>query len=455
MAGDLSESDADMKNILMIVEDCARAEKTVCEFSQATPETVLSARLPFFNFLRQQGATWTCLQAVSSTTTPNFASIFTGLLPCEHGIIEHSRYSLRDDLTTLPNLLREKGYHTYAEVTGPLIPEAGLNKGFEHYRYRQRTEYLHKGFLSYLKDFLPALKQPWYLCLHLWEAHDPYQNPAPFNTHNFGVTAYDRALSCVDHHLAELFASIKLHPATLIYTSDHGERLGEDYLCNQKAGGTEWRVLQTYHQFLKTATAGFSYDRWFDYCASALGDTVARIYAHNVVGHGFHLTEDLIRVPLVIVDTELFSPGSRIDTMRSQLDLFKTICTIAEVDQSIIQQRRGVSLTQEHSSDTVYIEANGSGGKQYASRCYLRGARRRNWKYWYVEGGTEEYEVLWDLDNDPRETCNCLAQHADIGRELRQFVNQQLNRARGESIPMPDDEKARRIEEKMRELGYM
>ena len=38
-----------MKNILLIVADCARSEKTVLDLPQGSPRTRCSARLPFLH----------------------------------------------------------------------------------------------------------------------------------------------------------------------------------------------------------------------------------------------------------------------------------------------------------------------------------------------------------------------------------------------------------------------
>ena len=59
----------------------------------------------------------------------------------QHGIIEHSRHTL-NDVTTLAEILRGHGWFTAAEMTGPLIPESGLGRGFDEYHHRDRSEYL-------------------------------------------------------------------------------------------------------------------------------------------------------------------------------------------------------------------------------------------------------------------------------------------------------------------------
>ncbi len=457
-----------MKNILLILADCARSEKTVVELPGASPYTRRSAPLPFLDRLRERGTTWTQLCAVSSTTTPNLASLFTGLLPVGHGIVEHSRHSLRAGVRTVAEILREHGYHTYAEFTGPVIPEVGLDRGFDHYRYRDRSEYLHTGFRSYLERFLPVLQEPWFLCLHFWEAHMPYQNPPPFDSTAYGLTAYDRALSLLDHQLHALFDAWDPARTCLLYCGDHGERLVEDYALNAAHGGREQAVLTAFQTLGAASGGGFDYDAWFALARERFGEITARIYAHNVLGHGFQLTEELIRVPLVIMDGDRCRPGAVRDDLASQSDLGATLLDLAGLPPGAWLPL-GRTLLAGPGAGTVYIEANGSGGRQYPARCYLRGARTSRWKYWRLEAPGLTHRVLWDLARDARETRDVLDEQPDVAARLDRFVDASLAasaRATAGAARPPDPAKleesgqaesarAARIEQKMRELGYL
>lgn len=443
-----------MRNILMIVVDCARTEKTIADFPLASPATCRSADMPFLDALRNMGTTWSNFHSVSSTTTPNFASMFTGLLPLEHGIIEHSRHALRTDLPTLAWLLLESGYNTYAECTGPLIPETGLDRGFAHYRYRERHEYLHTGFYPYLKDTVPSLPEPWFLVLHFWEAHEPYQALSRFAEARFGVTPYDRALSLVDYYLFALLKETDLSNISLIYTSDHGERLAPDYQLNNDLGGSEKDILELFESFrAQNHTGQFDFDGWFQLALRELGEVKARIYAHNVLGHGFHLTEELIRIPLVIVDKERCKGGAVNHSLRSQTDLFATILDLAGLDDQTRSHPDSKSLFDSEEQEMIYIEANGSGGKQCESRCYLRGATTGRWKYWRIDAGKLEHRVLWDLENDPREINNVIDSNPGVAGEMERFVNERMA-ATGPFIETGEAQAAA-IEQKLKDLGYL
>jgi arylsulfatase A-like enzyme len=442
-----------MKNLLLVMIDCARTEKTLGGIPGGSPETERSARLPFLDDLRRRGATWTRYCAVSSTTTPNFATMFTGLPPSGHGIVEHSRHTLRD-VPTIAEILREAGWHTRAEVTGPLVPEAGLGRGFDVYRHRDRSDYLHEGFGRALAELLPTLPRPWFLCLHLWEAHAPYQNPSPFDGPSAGFGPYDRALSLVDWELGRALAGIDYGDTTVVVGGDHGERLEADYRLHEARGGTEAEVLRCWRSHLASNPPPLDYDAWFARAKRDLGEATARIYAHNVLGHGFHLTEELIRVPLVVVDPDRVVPGSTNDSLRSQLDLMPTLLDLVGVRDERAPTADRSFLTAP-APEKIYVEANGSGGKKFASRCYLRGARSRDWKFWRIEGGGEERRVLWNLAEDPRETTNLATERPDRVADLESFVDRRAAHSLVGTETALSGEEERRLEATLKELGYL
>lgn len=437
-----------------MVLDCARSEKMIIDMMKGNRFTRRSARLPFLEHLRTEGKTWTNYHSISSTTTPNFASMFTGLFPLQHGIKEHSRYRLLDDVPTVAEILSDAGYHTYAEVSGPLIPETDLKRGFQHYRWRDKNEYLHQGFLQHLNNLFARLEEPWFLVLHFWEAHEPYQNPEPFNTDEYGLTTYDRALSFIDHFMHYFFMNHDLRNTSVIYTSDHGERLAQDYLLNANLGGEEFRVWELLREFQASNSGTFPYSKWFDFLQQELGEIKARIYAHNVVGHGFHLTEDLIRVPLIIKDKDFCEAGAVCDELRQQTELFPTLLDLAGISHHPEYPVQGKSLFESDKKEMIYIEANGSGGKKFSSQCYLRGAKDNRWKYWRVETDGVIHQELWDLQKDPRETKNVIEEYPGIAMRFDEFVSQNTLNDRSKMVDIGTDE-AEIIEEHLRELGYI
>jgi arylsulfatase A-like enzyme len=125
----------------------------------------------------------------------------------------------------LTEALAALGYHTYAEVTGPLLPEMGLARGFDHYEYRAPTDYLHTAWGDHLVARLRAARyrRPWFLMLHLWELHTPRQVARECDTRDFGRDPYERAVSSLDRQLERVFAAAG-DEAVIVFTGDHGEK---------------------------------------------------------------------------------------------------------------------------------------------------------------------------------------------------------------------------------------
>ena len=88
-------------------------------------------------------------------------------------------------------------------------------------------------------------------------------------------------------------------------------------------------LLELWQRHLGAHGGQPNYDTWFALAKAELGEVNARIFAHTVTGHGFHLTEDLVRVPLVIADGDRFAPGAIRSDLRSQRDLFATFLDLA------------------------------------------------------------------------------------------------------------------------------
>jgi arylsulfatase A-like enzyme len=235
----------------------------------------------------------------------------------------------------------------------------------------------------------------------------------------------------------------------------------EDYALDAFHGGCEQAVLTAFQRFGAASAGGLDYEAWFELARERFGEVTARIYAHNVLGHGFHLTEDQVRVPLVIADGDRCRPGGVRHDLASQVDLGATLLDLAGLPATAAHLPGGRSLLQGAGEDVVYVEANGSGGKQYAARCYLRGARTARWKYWRLEAPQAAHRVLWDLSRDPRETRDVLAEHPEVADRLDRFVDACLDApARAAAVAgaggtVDDDARAARIEQKLRELGYL
>ena len=207
----------DRPNILLVVMDCARSDRW--------HGPVKTARTPVFDRLAGEGVVLPTTITETAATTPCFAGLLTGAYSFRHGVHSVGGYRAAAELPTLAECLRSAGYHTYAEVTGPLLPVAGLDRGFDEYNYRVAFDFLHT---RWGEEFLARLagggfSEPWFILLHLWELHVVRQVLPAFDTPEFGTNTYDRALSSLDARLGRLIGAAGEGVVTIL-TGDHGEK---------------------------------------------------------------------------------------------------------------------------------------------------------------------------------------------------------------------------------------
>jgi arylsulfatase A-like enzyme len=162
---------ADKPSIVMIVMDALRAD---C--APGAPESAhlrnLGLRrpnLPAFSSLVEGAFGFTQAIACASYTSACHASLFTGLVPAEHGVRAFSVTSLSRDVRTLAEILTDAGYATCALSDQPIFFQPqGLLRGFQLF-VREDDE-----ALSWWDSYEGT---PRFLFMHLWDVHQPYGMP--------------------------------------------------------------------------------------------------------------------------------------------------------------------------------------------------------------------------------------------------------------------------------------
>jgi len=185
-------------NILVIVVDCLRSDRV---FSHDR-----TCRTPNIDKLVARGTSVPNVFVENSITAPSFASIFTGRYAANHGVIGMVGVKLDPQAVTVADLFSANGYNTYAEMTGPLTPLLGVDRGFSQYHFRKQQAYC---FTDWGKDLIHRLRAgtfeaPYFLVVHFWEVHVPRQVQPEFDSPEFGETPYDRSISSLDSYIGEL-----------------------------------------------------------------------------------------------------------------------------------------------------------------------------------------------------------------------------------------------------------
>jgi len=387
---------------------------------------------PNFDSYATKGAAFT--QCVSSTTstTPSFSSMLTGCYPPKHGVRGLQGYQLSKTLTTWAEAFANAGYETHAEVTGPLLPATGVLRGFEDANHRPAYRV---GFMHWRDDMVAKMKSytnPYFMLLHVWEAHRPYRMPPNFEK-RWDKTGYEGAVGALDEGLASIFEAAGPNTIVVI-TGDHGEDYPDTNL--QK------RLIRV----ARRSRRAFKLGSWFPYLDSKL--------ASVAVGHGFALHEHLVRVPLIIA-----GPGTSHVTVKEQvrhIDLFPTIADLCGVDipqgtdgRSLRPLLEGQSLPEE----PAYMEAVGV--KLEGKR--IEGARTEDWKLLRIRGGRPSLFKLNGSNGQtdgPDEKHNYYSRHPEVARKLESFIDEVTSTEVVAESGMTSDEEAT-VEKHLRDLGYL
>lgn len=279
-------------NILLISVDTLRANR-LSSYGYDRPTS------PRMDALLSTGARFTEARCVEPLTGPSLTSMLTSLYPHEHGATRNGM-AMRPDLPSLPKVLERRGFRTVALVSNWTLKDrlSGLAEHFAEYQ----EVFTRKRWFGLLndeangKDVTEAAVQwiegyheggerrPFFAWVHYVEPHGPYRFHREFAA-SLGLSdtqeppredRYDTEVAFVDDAIGDLLKRIReLYPAQsllVILTADHGENLGE----------------------------------------------------HGYWGHGRHLWEENLRIPLGLAWTGTIKPGT-VPTPASNLDLAPTI----------------------------------------------------------------------------------------------------------------------------------
>ena len=224
-------------NVLLVTIDTLRADHLGCYGDK-------EAQTPVIDRLAARGVRFDTAVAHAPITGPSHASILTGLTPLRHGVRNNSDYTLPKGVPTLPDAFARAGYRTAAFVSGfPLEKRFGYDRGFEVYDDafprgddERRAPYIERpadqttgAALKWLDERL-ASASPWFLWIHYYDPHSPYEPPGDY-ARRFASHPYDGEIAFVDSQLGMVLERLErsgLSDRTLIVvTADHGESLGE------------------------------------------------------------------------------------------------------------------------------------------------------------------------------------------------------------------------------------
>jgi len=376
---------------------------------------------PNLDALARQSAVFTHAYSHVPLTTASHATILTGTYPQFNHVVDFG-IPLSDKLPYTPDILRKTGYHTAAFVASLVLDPLGgtapgFDRGFEVYdagfrlrpRGADRYKTVERRASEVVNHALAWLNKrkagPFFLWVHFYDAHDPYDPPEPFKS-RYKSDPYDGEIAYVDAQLGRFLTALRtqgLYDKSLIAVmADHGESLGE----------------------------------------------------HGENTHGVFLYDSTIHVPLVVKLPGLHASGKQVDTRVSLVDIAPTMLRQAAVAvPSEMQGQSLLSLMKASSAQT----AAGEGRPAYAETDYPHRAfgwsslrALRTGKYLYVRAPQVE---LYNQASDPQEKNNL----APSSKAVADTLGSQLEDFRRKTsqslveLAKPDPEQV----EKLRALGYV
>jgi arylsulfatase A-like enzyme/Flp pilus assembly protein TadD len=395
--------------VILISIDTLRADRLGCNGYE-------DIETPHIDRLARDGVVFENVVTVTPLTLPAHASIFTGLGPPSHGIIDNFGYSLDDEETTLAEILRGQGFTTGGFVGSFVLDSRwGIAQGFDTYfdRFDSAT-----GSATALpanerrggEVLEPALEwireqraKSFFAFIHFYDPHTPYDPPEPF-ANRYGTDRngrYDGEVAYVDSLVGQLLAVLEeenLYEDTLIVLlGDHGESLGE----------------------------------------------------HGEDTHGFFIYDATLRVPLIFKAPGLHR-SSRVPAQVRTIDVMPTILDLLGIDtppnasgSSLIPFLRDPGYEMDL---PAYVESHYA--RLHFGWAPLRGVRNNHYKY--VEAPRSE---LYDLRTDPEEKMNLFHDKPETVQQLQTAIEEMESRetSKAREPQILDAETAQRLQA----LGYV
>ncbi|HZI64472.1 MAG TPA: sulfatase, partial [Thermoanaerobaculia bacterium] len=410
-------------SVLLIGVDALRAD-------HVGPRGGRPSLTPALDRLAAQSDVWSEAYTCFNSTNSSFASMMTGLYAKNHGVYD-LQTPLPAEHVTLAERFQAAGYRTLAVIGARHLGDhnSGLGQGFDRVELAERHFAAELG-AALVADWLAESEQPFFVWLHLFDAHTPHTPPAPFSLgyrparpagpgpvvewspfREIGARVFDQPVlaghrdlyagevAYVDRQLERLLAFLdsrgRLADTVIAVVADHGDNLGE----------------------------------------------------HGVLYRHIGLHETVSRVPLVLRRPGAAS-GRRPAGLAQTIDLFPTLLAAA-----------GLERPEGDGLDLLAL-AEGQPGRRavFAEASHHQGAmvRRDAWKYIENRGaGPFPAVELYDLGRDPGEEHNLagtgLAQERDLARLLAGWES--------ERRPQPGAARARDLSEeekaRLRALGYL
>jgi arylsulfatase A-like enzyme/predicted Zn-dependent protease len=273
-------------NVILITLDTTRADRLGC-YGFPNVET------PAINGLASRGIRFDRCYAQTPLTLPSHTSIMTGTLPVFHGVRDNGGFLVPQQLKTMAELFKDKGFATGAFIAAYVLDSKwGLNQGFDTYFDKfdlSKFKRISLGTVQrpaneVLDEALPWLEKQkggkFFTWIHLYDPHTPYEPPPPYD---------------------KLYAG---HPY-----------LGEIAFTDSQVGRV-WQFLEANDLARSTFLV-------------VAGDHGESLWEHEEAAHGFFVYQGAIHVPLIFVTPFARFQGRSSARVSTLTDILPTVCDLA------------------------------------------------------------------------------------------------------------------------------
>lgn len=402
---------ASKPNLVLVTIDTLRADHIGCYGDK-------EIKTPNLDALAREGVLFANAFSVVPVTLPSHSTILTGTYPMYSGMHDFSGNKLNPAQPTLASVLHDHGYSTGAVIGAAVLDSRfGLNHGFDfyydHFDVRpleeadlEHTERPANQVIDLALDWIKKNSaQPFFIWVHLYDPHYPYNPPAPYSEEYKG-RPYDGEIAFADSQFGRLIQYLKesgLYGRSLIaLTGDHGEGLGE----------------------------------------------------HGEQTHGFFIYNSTLHVPLIFKLPEASSAHARtVETPASLVDILPTI--LAELKIPTPSDVQGHSLLPAfRNAKAGDIAASDIYGETFLPRIHFNWSELRGieiGKYHFIDGPKPE---IYDLTADPGELHNLYADKKAVATEYQSKLAQVVTRYSSDEQSAQKTGLDPELAERLKSLGY-
>jgi arylsulfatase A-like enzyme len=358
---------------------------------------------PFLDRMAGEGTRFANAWSAAPWTLPSQATILSGALPQEHGAIEQ-RYAIDKNVPWLPQILHETGYATLAVVTSMYVSaKFDFDRGFDHFVDLSIGE---DGIDPQLMPdaqevFDTALQwtagqradQPLFLFLHVYDAHWPYDAPAPFDTQ------FDEATP------------------GMVYKNYHY------YLKHPLSDEAMAHLVAQYDEEIRYVDAMLErfWKRWQetrgdrDVTFMVVADHGEEFGERGSWGHAHTLTPEQLHVPWIA-----WGSGVRAQVIDDRVGMEDVAPTLAALAGATLASRTGIAREAQLRAGVAPADTRVAAPLASTTRFRTLMYRWHRRPYDLIFDMNRYRYALYDLTQDPKATVDLSSQHVDVVRDLNQ-----------------------------------